>query len=59
MALDVQTRGKRIGYLPGAGDSTADSLAQLGYEIVPLTGADLYFEAFYLDALLTAPMPSA
>jgi hypothetical protein len=40
-ALDVQTRGKRVGYLRGAGDSTAESLAQLGYEIVTLTGADL------------------
>ena len=41
VALDVQTRGKRIGYLPGAGDDTAESLAQLGYEVVTLTGADL------------------
>ena len=41
VALDVQTRGKRIGYLPGAGDSTADSLAQLGYEIITLTDTDL------------------
>ncbi|HEX2862740.1 MAG TPA: PIG-L family deacetylase [Lacunisphaera sp.] len=41
VAVDVQTRGKRVGYLPGAGDSTAASLEQLGYEVVTLTGADL------------------
>ncbi len=41
VALDVQTRGRRIGYLPGAGDNVAESIAQLGYEVVPLTGADL------------------
>jgi LmbE family N-acetylglucosaminyl deacetylase len=40
-ALDVQTRGKRVGYLPGAGDSIAESLAQLGYVVTELTGADL------------------
>jgi LmbE family N-acetylglucosaminyl deacetylase len=41
VAVDAQIRGKRVGYLPGAGDSTAESLAQLGYEVVTLTGADL------------------
>ena len=41
VALDAQIRGKRVGYLPGAGDSTAESLAQLGYEVVTLNGADL------------------
>lgn len=40
-ALNAQTRGQRIGYLPGAGDSTVESLTQLGYEVVTLTGADL------------------
>lgn len=53
VALDVQIRGKRIGYLPGAGDSTAESLAQLGYEIVTLTGADLSPEKLAgLDAVV-------
>jgi LmbE family N-acetylglucosaminyl deacetylase len=41
VALDVQIRGRRVGYLPGAGDSVADSLAQLGYDVVTLNGADL------------------
>ncbi|MDQ5980071.1 MAG: hypothetical protein QG602_3046 [Verrucomicrobiota bacterium] len=53
VALNVQTRGKRIGYLPGAGDSTAESLAQLGYEVVTLTGTDLAPEKLAgLDAVV-------
>ena len=39
--LDLAIRGKRIGYVPGAGDSVADALKQMGYEVTPLTGADL------------------
>ncbi len=53
VALDVQTRGKRVGYLPGAGDSTAESLGQLGYEVTTLTGADLTAEKLAgLDAVV-------
>ena len=33
--------GKRIGYVPGAGDSVADALTQMGCEVTLLTGADL------------------
>lgn len=51
--LDVQTRGNRVGYLPGAGDSVADSLVQLGYDVVLLTGADLVPEKLAgLDAVV-------
>lgn len=53
VALDVQHRGRRVGYLPGAGDSTAESLAQLGYEVTTLTGADLTAEKLAgLDAVV-------
>ena len=53
VALNVQTRGHRIGYLPGAGDSIAESLVQLGYEVVQLTGADLVPEKLTgLDAVV-------
>src|SRR5206468_2712721 len=41
VAIDVATRGKTVGYLPGAGDDTAENLRQLGYEVVLLSGADL------------------
>ncbi len=52
-ALDARIRGQRVGYLPGAGDNTAESLAQLGYEIVPLRGADLTAEKLAgLDAVV-------
>ena len=39
--LDLAIRGHDIGYLPGAGDSVAESLGQMGYAVTPLTGADL------------------
>lgn len=35
--LDIQTRGKRIGYYDGAGDEIPASLRQIGYEVVHLT----------------------
>jgi LmbE family N-acetylglucosaminyl deacetylase len=41
VTLDASIRGRRVGYLPGAGDSVAESLAQLGYEVVTLSGSDL------------------
>ena len=41
VCLDLAIRGKRIGYLPGAGDRVAESIAAMGYEVTPLTGADL------------------
>jgi LmbE family N-acetylglucosaminyl deacetylase len=41
VCLDLAIRGKAIGYLPGAGDSVAASLAQMGYAVTQLTDADL------------------
>ncbi|HEU5396578.1 MAG TPA: PIG-L family deacetylase [Verrucomicrobiae bacterium] len=41
VVLDLAIRGKKIGYLPGAGDSVADNLAEMGYDVTTLTGADL------------------
>ena len=41
VCLDLAIRGKSVGYLPGAGDRTAESLAAMGYAVTPLTGADL------------------
>ena len=43
-AFDIATRGKNVGYLPGAGDDTASSLRQLGYTVTTLTGPDLTAE---------------
>ncbi len=53
VSLDVQIRGKQIGYLPGAGDNTAESLIQMGYTVTRLTGTDLTAEKLAgLDAVV-------
>jgi hypothetical protein len=45
--------GKKVGYLPGAGDSTDAALTELGYEVTRLTGADLTTERLQgLDAVV-------
>jgi len=41
VSFDLATRGKKIGYVPGAGDSVADALTEMGYDVTSLTGADL------------------
>ncbi len=41
VSLDLAIRGRKVGYLPGAGDSVADSLKQMGYAVKTLTDADL------------------
>ena len=41
VCLDLSVRGKEIGYLPGAGDRTAEALDAMGCHVTPLTGADL------------------
>ncbi|HUR58132.1 MAG TPA: PIG-L family deacetylase [Opitutaceae bacterium] len=40
-AFDFTIRGLNVGYLPGAGDSTAENLEQLGYRVKILSAADL------------------
>jgi len=53
VAVDFAIRGKTVGYLPGAGDSTAENLEQLGYAVTRLTGADLTLEKLKsLDAVV-------
>ena len=44
VCLDLIIRGKRVGYLPGAGDRTAEALEAMGYEVTALSGADLNAE---------------
>ena len=44
VSLEVATRGKNVGYLPGAGDDIAHALTHLGYAVTELTGADLTAE---------------
>jgi LmbE family N-acetylglucosaminyl deacetylase len=52
--LDVKTKSKRIGYIPGAGDEVAPSLSQLGYEVITLTDEMLAKESLsQYDAIVT------
>ncbi len=44
VCLDLAIRGKQIAYLPGAGDTTVESLEQMGYAVTTLSGADLTTE---------------
>jgi hypothetical protein len=53
VSLDLATRGRKIGYLPGAGDSVADSLKQMGYTVTTLSDANLTPERLHgLDAVV-------
>ncbi len=53
VSLNLAIRGRKVGYLPGAGDSVADSLKQMGYTVTTLTDADLTPEKLHgLDAVV-------
>ena len=53
VALDLAIRGRKVGYLPGAGDNTSAALQQMGYAVTLLTGADLTPEKLRdLDAVV-------
>ena len=41
IALDLAVKGRRVGYIPGAGDRVAESLEEMGYEVTRLAGDDL------------------
>lgn len=41
VCLNLATRGHNIGYLPGAGDSVAQCLGDMGYNVTMLSGEDL------------------
>lgn len=41
ICLDLQIRGKQVGYLPGAGDRTVEALEAMSYAVTTLSGADL------------------
>jgi len=53
VSLDLAIRGRSVGYLPGAGDSTAKSLEQMGYAVTVLADADLNLDKLKsLDAVV-------
>jgi hypothetical protein len=41
VTLDLAIHGKKVGYVPGAGDSVAEAIAEMGYTVTKLSGADL------------------
>lgn len=41
IAIKLEKRGEKIGYLPGAGDVTAEAIARMGYSVTQLDSADL------------------
>ncbi|MBC7401370.1 MAG: LmbE family protein, partial [Mucilaginibacter sp.] len=52
--IDLKTAGKKIGYIAGAGDVVAESLAQVGYDIHQLTEADIMnADLSVYDAIVT------
>jgi LmbE family N-acetylglucosaminyl deacetylase len=53
VSVDLKTAGRRVGYLPGAGDSVAESLGEMGFSVTQLAGADLTAERLSdLDAVV-------
>ena len=53
VSLDLAIRGRTVGYLPGAGDSLAENLKQMGYAVKILDDADLTPENLRdLDAIV-------
>jgi hypothetical protein len=53
VSLELATRGRHVGYLPGAGDDVPAALEEMGYEVTSLTGADLTPERLRsLDAVV-------
>jgi hypothetical protein len=48
-SFELNVRGRRVGYVPGAGDLTMASLRQMGYDAVQLDSGDFY--AAKLDSL--------
>jgi LmbE family N-acetylglucosaminyl deacetylase len=41
VSVELATRGRHVGYLPGAGDDVPAALEQMGYDVTALTGGDL------------------
>jgi hypothetical protein len=53
VCLDLAILGRKIGYLPGAGDSVDECLKQMGYSVTPLTDEDLTPEKLHdFDAVV-------
>lgn len=52
--VDLKIEGKKVGYIPGAGDKVPDALKKMGYEVIELSAKDIrpaYLKQF--DAIVT------
>lgn len=53
-SIDLHILGKRVGYIPGAGDKIPEALEQMGYEVTPLTEKELSkYKLSEFDAIIT------
>jgi LmbE family N-acetylglucosaminyl deacetylase len=53
VSLDLAIRGRRVGYLPGAGDRISECLESMGYAVTPLDAATLTLDGLRgLDAVV-------
>jgi LmbE family N-acetylglucosaminyl deacetylase len=41
VAVDIAIKGRRVGYIPGAGDRVAEGLEEMGFEVTRLIGDNL------------------
>jgi hypothetical protein len=41
VAIDLKIEGKKVGYIPGAGDKVPDALQKMGYEVTVLSQNDI------------------
>ena len=54
VSIDLKTKGKKIGYIEGAGDKVAEALERMGYEVVLLGQSELEkMDLGSFDAILT------
>lgn len=54
LKLDLKTHGKKIGYIPGAGDKIPEALEQMGFEVNILTDKELTRNSLdKFDAIIT------
>jgi hypothetical protein len=53
VSLDLERRGQRVGYIPGAGDRVAEALTEMGYDVSRIDAAEISAERLAgLDAVV-------
>ena len=54
VAIDLKIEGKKVGYIPGAGDKVPDALQKMGYEVTELSQNDITANNLkQFDAIIT------